>query len=77
MLVQERLPKPSNPWSGLTFPGGHLEPGETVDLVDEQHDVAARLDLLEHLLEAFLEIAAVFRARDHARHIEREKPFAS
>lgn len=30
VLVQERLPKPSNPWSGLTFPGGHIEPGETV-----------------------------------------------
>ena len=30
VLVQERLPKPSNPWSGLTFPGGHVEPGETV-----------------------------------------------
>ena len=30
VLVQERLPKPSNPWSGLTFPGGHVEAGETV-----------------------------------------------
>ena len=30
VLVQERLPKPSNPWSGLTFPGGHVEPGEAV-----------------------------------------------
>ena len=30
VLVQERLPKPSNSWSGLTFPGGHIEPGETV-----------------------------------------------
>ena len=30
VLVQERLPKPSNPWSGLTFPGGHVEQGETV-----------------------------------------------
>ena len=30
VLVQERLPKPSNPWSGLTFSGGHVEPGETV-----------------------------------------------
>ena len=30
VLVQERLPKPSKPWSGLTFPGGHVEPGETV-----------------------------------------------
>ena len=30
VLVQERLPKPSNAWCGLTFPGGHVEPGETV-----------------------------------------------
>ena len=30
VLVQERLPMPSNTWSGLTFPGGHVEPGETV-----------------------------------------------
>ena len=30
VLVQKRLPKPSNPWSGLIFPGGHVEPGETV-----------------------------------------------
>lgn len=30
VLVQERLPKPANPWSGLTFPGGHVEPGENV-----------------------------------------------
>ncbi len=30
ILVQEHLPKPYNPWSGLTFPGGHVEPGETV-----------------------------------------------
>ena len=29
VLVQERLPKPSNAWCGLTFPGGHVEPGET------------------------------------------------
>ena len=30
VLVQERLPKKSSSWSGLTFPGGHVEPGETV-----------------------------------------------
>ena len=30
VLVQDRLPKPTNSWSGLTFPGGHVEPGETV-----------------------------------------------
>lgn len=30
VLVQERLPKPTNPWCGLTFPGGHLEAGESM-----------------------------------------------
>ena len=30
VLVQDRLPKPSNAWCGLTFPGGHVEPGENV-----------------------------------------------
>ena len=30
VLVQDRLPKASNTWCGLTFPGGHVEPGETV-----------------------------------------------
>ena len=30
VLFQDRLPKPSNAWSGLTFPGGHVGPGETV-----------------------------------------------
>ena len=40
VLVQERLPKPSNPWSGLTFPGGHVEPGETVvaSVIREVHE---------------------------------------
>lgn len=30
VLVQHRLPKPDNTWAGLTFPGGHVEPGESV-----------------------------------------------
>lgn len=30
VLVQERLPKPTNPWCGLIFPGGHLEHGESI-----------------------------------------------
>lgn len=30
VLVQHRLAKPTNPWCGLTFPGGHVEPGESV-----------------------------------------------
>lgn len=30
VLVQHRLPKPDNAWAGLTFPGGHVEAGESV-----------------------------------------------
>lgn len=30
VLVQHRLPKATNPWCGLTFPGGHVEMGESV-----------------------------------------------
>ena len=30
VLVQHRLPKPTNPWCGLTFPGGHVEAGESI-----------------------------------------------
>lgn len=30
VLVQERLPKATNAWCGLTFPGGHVEPGEAI-----------------------------------------------
>src|SRR3954470_17902017 len=44
---------------------------EVVELVDEQDDVAALGDLLHHLLEALLELAAVLRARDQRRQVER------
>ena len=30
VLVQYRLAKPTNPWCGLTFPGGHVEAGESI-----------------------------------------------
>ena len=30
VLVQHRLPKATNPWCGLTFPGGHVEAGESI-----------------------------------------------
>jgi hypothetical protein len=42
-----------------------------VDLVDEQDDVAALGDLLHHLLEALLELAAVLRARDEGGEVQR------
>ncbi len=44
---------------------------EVVELVDEQDDVAALGDLLHHLLQAFLELTAVLRARDQGREVER------
>ena len=44
---------------------------ERVDLVDEQDDVAAGADLLEHLLEALLEVAAVAGAGDEGAEVER------
>ena len=43
---------------------------ERVQLVDEQDDVAAGLDLLEHLLQALLEVTAVARAGDQGAQVE-------
>ena len=40
------------------------------ELVDEQDDVAALGDLLHHLLEALLELAAVLGARDQGGQVE-------
>ncbi len=50
---------------------GRTGTDERVDLVDEQHDVAAGLDLLEHLLQALLEVTAVTRAGDERAQVER------
>src|SRR6185437_7926810 len=44
---------------------------EVVKLVYEQDDVAALGDLLHHLLKALLELAAVLRAGDQRRQVER------
>ena len=42
--------------------------------VDEQDDAASgRGDLVEHALEALLELAAIFRAGDERAHVEREQ----
>jgi hypothetical protein len=44
-----------------------------VHLVDEQDDAAlGRRDLIEHGLEPFLELAAIFRAGDQTAHVERQ-----
>ncbi len=42
-----------------------------MQLVDEQDDVAAGVDLLEHLLQAFLEVTAVPRPRDQGTEVQR------
>ena len=52
-------------------PSAAPAPDERVQLVDEQHDVAAGLDLLQHLLEALLEVTAVARAGDERAQVER------
>ena len=44
---------------------------EGVQFVDEQDDVAAALDLLEDLLESFLEVAAVAAARYERTQVQR------
>ncbi len=50
---------------------GRAGADERVELVDEQDDVAAGADLLEHLLEALLEVAAVTGAGDERAEVER------
>ena len=49
---------------------GGPRPDERVDLVDEQDDVAAGADLLEHLLQALLEVAPVAAARHQRTQVE-------
>ena len=44
-----------------------------VQLVDEEHDLAGRVDhFLEHGLQAILELAAILRAGDERSHVERD-----
>ena len=50
---------------------GRTRTHERVELVDEQDDVAARADLLQHLLEALLEVTAVTRPGDERAEVER------
>ena len=49
--------------SGVDGALGGTRTDQRVQLVDEQDDVAAGIDLLEHLLQALLEITAVAAAR--------------
>ena len=52
---------------------GRAGADDGVELVDEQDDLALRVgDLLEHRLQALLELAAVLRAGDERAHVERD-----
>src|ERR1700735_1669878 len=59
---------------GVHRPVGLAGPDERMHFVDEQDDAArGRRDLVQHALEALLELAAIFRASDERSHVEREK----
>ena len=48
-----------------------------MQLVDEQHHLTfSRLDLLQHRLQAFLELAAILRPGDHRAKVERQQLLA-
>src|SRR6266849_6024876 len=53
---------------------GGARTDKRVQLVDEKHDLAARADLVEDLLQALFELTAIFRAGDQRAHIQREHP---
>ena len=54
---------------------GRAGADDGVQLVDEQDDLALGVgDLLEHRLQALLELAAVLRAGDQRAHVERDDP---
>ena len=54
---------------------GRAGADDRVQLVDEEDDLPVRrLDLLEHRLQAVLELAAVLRAGHERAHVERAEP---
>ena len=56
---------------GVDGPLGGAGTHQGVELVDEQDDVAPGADLLQHLLEALLEVTAVPAAGDQGAEVER------
>ena len=55
---------------------GGARADQRVQLVDEEDDLARRANLVEDLLQALLEFAAVLGARDERAHVEREHALA-
>ena len=60
--------------AGVHRPFGLPGADERVHLVDEQDDLArGLLHVVEHALQALLELAAIFRAGDHCAEVERQQ----
>ena len=58
---------------GVHRPFGGAGADDRVQLVDEEDDLALRVDdLLEHGLQPLLELAAILRAGDERAHVERD-----
>ena len=55
---------------------GSARADERVELVDEEDGLFGRAHLVEDGLDAFLELAAVFRARDHQGQVEHDEALA-
>src|SRR5207344_21553 len=51
--------------------GGGARADDRMDLVDEQDRLRVLRELLQHGLQALLEVTAVFRARKERAHVER------
>ena len=51
---------------------GRAGADDGVQLVDEEDDVLGAADFVHHGLDALLELAAILRARDHQREVERD-----
>ena len=50
---------------------------QSVDLIDKQHDVAAGLDLLEHLLESLFEVTAIAATGHQGTEVQRVDLFVA
>ncbi len=63
--------------AGIDGALGRTRTDNRVHLIDEQDDVVGVLDLLDALLQAVLELAAILAAGHKSGHVEREQALAA
>ena len=56
---------------------GRTGADDRVQLIDEENDVLRATNFVHHRFDAFFELAAIFRARDHQREVERDDFFVA